>query len=362
MNTSTRHAVIIIGAGQAGLAMGWHLQRQGVDFLIVEAGERPGGNWRHYYDSLRLFSPAAYSSLPGMAFAADPAHYPRRDEVVRYLEDYAAHFQLPIRYNSPIQRVSREGTGFRLHAADGQIYHCEALVVASGAFSQPHIPTIAGLDGFTGRLLHSSAYRNPEVFAGQRVVVVGAANSAVQIAHELAAVAEVTLATREKVRFFPQRPLGIDFHAWLHWSGLARTRWLSDQSTPVLDDGTYKRALQAGRYRQRAMFQRTEDNTLIWADNSREAVDTLIFATGFRPNLPFLAGLPITDARGQVLQRNGRAQQVPGLFFVGLPKQRNFASATLRGVGPDAAHLLPTLLQHLQAPRALAVPGLQALR
>jgi putative flavoprotein involved in K+ transport len=358
MNTSRQHTVIVIGAGQAGLAMGWHLQRQGVDFLIVEAGERPGGNWRHYYDSLRLFSPAAYSALPGLPFPTSPGHYPRRDEVVDYLEQYAAHFQLPIRYNSRIEGVSRQGAGFKLHGADGLDYRCEALVVASGAFNQPHIPDCAGLADFTGTLLHSSAYRTPEAFAGQRVVVVGAANSAVQIAHELAALAEVTLATREKVRFFPQRLLGIDFHAWLHWSGLERTRWLSDQSTPVLDDGSYKHALLAGRYRQRTLFQRVESDAVIWADGSREPIDTLLFATGFRPNLAFLAGLPVQDRQGQVLQRNGRASQVQGLFFVGLPRQRNFASATLRGVGPDAAHLLPAVLAHL---RRAQMPALQGL-
>ena len=193
---------------------------------------------------------------------------------------------------------------------------------------------------------------------GVSVVVVGAANSAVQIAHELAAVAEVTLATRENVRFFPQRMLGIDFHAWVHWSGLAHTRWLSDQGTPVLDDGRYKRALQAGRYRQRRVFQRVEHDAAVWADGSREPIDVLLFATGFRPNLDFLAGLPVQDRQGQMLQRSGRASQVPGLFFVGLPKQRNFASATLRGVGPDAAHLLPALLAHL---RRAQMPALQGL-
>ncbi|HZX51045.1 MAG TPA: NAD(P)-binding domain-containing protein [Pseudomonas sp.] len=358
MNNSRQHAVIIIGAGQAGLAMGWHLQRQGVDFLIVEASERPGGNWRHYYDSLRLFSPAAYSALPGLPFPASPGHYPQRDEVVEYLERYAAHFQLPIRYNSRIDEVSRQGKGFQLHGADGLDYRCEALVVASGAFNQPYIPDCAGLADFNGTLLHSSAYRTPEAFAGQRVVVVGAANSAVQIAHELAAVAEVTLATRENLRFFPQRMLGIDFHAWVHWSGLAHTRWLSDQGTPVLDDGRYKRALQAGRYRQRRVFQRVEPDAVTWTDGSREPIDALLFATGFRPNLAFLAGLPVQDPQGQVLQRNGRASQVPGLFFVGLPGQRNFASATLRGVGPDAAYLLPALLDHLRQAQAPSLQGL----
>ena len=358
MITTKHYPVIIIGAGQAGLAMGRQLQRQGVDFLIVEAGDRPRGSWRHYYDSLQLFSPAAYSALPDLPFPAASGHYPHRDEVVRYLASYATHFQLPIRCDTRIERVSRQGTGFRLQDANGLAYQCAALVVASGAFSQPYIPRIGGLEDFRGSVLHSSAYRTPQAFAGQRVVVVGAANSAVQIAHELATVAEVTLATREQVRFFPQRLLGLDFHAWLHWSGLERTRWLSDQGTPVLDDGRYRRALREGRYRQRDMFRQLASDGLIWADGSREAIDALIFATGFRPNLPFLAELPVQNAQGQLLQRNGRASQVAGLFFVGQARQRNFASATLRGVGPDAAHLLPALLDHLQQSQAPALRGL----
>lgn len=355
MITSTRYQILVIGAGQAGLAMGWHLQRQGLDFLILEAGERPGGNWRNYYDSLRLFSPAAYSALPGRPFPGPTRHYPARDEVVRYLEDYAAHFQLPIRFNTRIQRVSREEDGFRLHGEDGRIFQCAALVVASGTFNQPYTPAIAGLDRFTGRRLHSRDYRNGEAFRGQRVVVVGAANSAVQIAHELAAVARVTLASREPIRFTPQRLLGLDIHAWLRWSGLEKSRWLSDQGTPVLDDGTYRRALTEGHLARRAMFQAVSNDGVVWADGEAEAVDALIFATGFRPNLPFLAGLPVQNAQGQLLQCDGRALQVPGLFFVGQPQQRNFASATLRGVGPDAAHLLPALLRHLDAAHAPVV-------
>ncbi|MET1079766.1 MAG: NAD(P)-binding domain-containing protein [Pseudomonas sp.] len=359
MNKYTYHSVLIIGAGQAGLAMGRHLQRQGVDSLILEAGEHPGGNWRHYYDSLRLFSPAGYSALPDRAFAGDAQRYPRRDEVVAYLEDYAAHFQLPIRLNTPIERVTRDGAGFQLHSSDGRNFACAALVIATGAFNQPHTPAIAGLQDYTGQRLHSRDYRNTQGFEGRRVVVVGAANSAVQIAHELSAVAQVTLASREPVRFARQRLLGRDIHAWLRWSGLDRSRWLKDQGTPVLDDGTYQRALREGRLAQRPMFKAINPDGVIWADGEHEAVDTLLFATGYRPNLGFLAGLPLHDAQGRLLQRNGRASQVPGLFFVGLPGQRNLASATLRGVGADAAHLLPALRRHLAVSHnhAAAIPA-----
>lgn len=341
--------VIIIGAGQSGMAAGWHLRRQGIEFLILDEQLRPGGNWRNYYESLTLFSPAVHSSLPGMSFPGDPKHYPSRDEVVNYLEEYAEHFQLPIRTNTRVVAVRRKQAGYQVESADGVKFFAKALIVASGAFSRPYTPDIPGLDDFTGSRLHSSQYRNAEGLEGRRIVVIGAANSAVQIAHELAQVAQVTLATRSPIRFMPQRILGVDFHDWLKWTGLAKTRWLSDQSTPVLDDGTYRRALNAGLYKQRPMFLQVVPNGVVWADGQKEKVDCLIFATGFTPNLPFLEELQAMDERGNVLQQNGVAKSLPGLYFVGLPKQRNFASATLRGVGPDIEYNLKHLMRYLQS-------------
>lgn len=339
--------VVVIGAGQAGLACGWHLKQQGLNFILLDEQMRPGGNWRHYYDSLELFSPAVYSSLPGMPFPGTPGHYPSRDEVVCYLEQYADQFQLPIHQGIQVKLVERAEAGFQVITADGQRLLASAVIVASGAFSRPYLPDIPGLNEFKGSQLHSADYRNPMPFRSRRVVVIGAANSAVQIAYDLASVATVTLATREAIRFAPQRILGADFHTWLKWTGLEKTRWLNDQSTPVLDNGTYRKARRNGYFKQRPMFTKVTSTGVVWSDGRHEAVDTLLFATGFRPNLPFLEGLPVMDVTGKVMQHDGRASHVPGLYFVGLPKQRNFASATLRGVGPDTGHLLPHLLHHL---------------
>lgn len=343
--------VVVIGGGQAGLALGWHLQQHGLDFLILDEQARPGGNWRNYYDSLQLFSPAKYSALPGQPFPGDPKHYPLRDEVVSYLEAYAAEFRLPFQGGSRVVDVAQKEKVFEVRCDTGAILTARAVVVASGGFSRPFTPSIPGLESFSGACLHSSAYRASEPFAGQRVVVVGAANSAIQIAYELAEVAQVLLATREKIRFFPQRILGLDFHAWLKLTRLEQTRWLSDQSTPVLDTGKYRKALDAARFQRRAMFQQVLPDAVVWPDGGTTQVDALIFATGFQPNLDFLTALPITDREGRMLQRNGVACQVPGLYFVGLPKQRNFASATLRGVGADASYLMPRLLRHLSKGR-----------
>ncbi|SEQ60313.1 putative flavoprotein involved in K+ transport [Pseudomonas soli] len=340
--------VVVIGGGQAGLAIAWHLQQHGLDYLILDEQTSPGGNWRNYYESLQLFSPAEYSALPGRAFPGNPKGYPLRDEVVQYLEKYAAEFQLPFQGGTGVVAVVQKDKTFEVRAANGSTFAARAVVAASGGFSRPYMPDVPGLKSFSGTCLHSSAYRTPEAFAGQRVVVVGAANSAVQIAYELANVAQVVLATREKIRLFPQRILGLDFHTWLKFTRLEHTRWLSDQSTPVLDTGKYRKALDTGRLQRKAMFQQVLPDGVVWPDGTIHQTDALIFATGFRPNLAFLPQLPVADRQGRVLQQDGVADQVPGLYFVGLPKQRNFASATLRGVGTDAGYLMPQLLRHLE--------------
>ena len=269
--------VVVIGGGQAGLALGWHLQQHGLDFLIIDEQARPGGNWRNYYDSLQLFSPAEYSALPGLPFPGDPKSYPLRDEVVKYLEAYATKFRLPFQGGTRVVGVAQKEKVFEVRCDTGAIFTARSVVVASGGFSRPFTPSIPGLGGFSGTCLHSSAYRTPEPFTGQRVVVVGAANSAVQIAYELAGVAQVLLATREKIRFFPQRILGLDFHAWLKFTRLEQTRWLSDQSTPVLDTGKYRKALDTGRFQRRGMFQQALPDGVVWPDGSTTQIDALIF-------------------------------------------------------------------------------------
>lgn len=351
---------LVIGAGQAGLAAGYHLQRARRSFAILEAGEQAGGAWPHYYESLRLFSPARYSSLPGLRFPGEGEHYPTRDEVIGYLRQYATHFQLPIVAHARVARVARDDECLVVRTEDGRSFRARSLIAATGAFQRPFMPALPGQAAFGGTTLHSFAYQSPAPFAGQRVVVVGGGNSAVQIAAELAAVAQVTLATREPVRFVEQRPWGRDIHFWWWLSRLDRLpleagpgAWfgrLADGKGPrVLDTGVYRAALAAGAPDQRPMFSRLTEEGVMWADGTAEPIDSIIFATGYRPNLGYLAGLGALDAEGRAIQRYGISLTAPGVYYVGLAHQRTYASATLRGVGADAARVVRRINRQLGA-------------
>lgn len=211
---------VVIGAGQAGLAAAKALVNKGIRPVIVEAGGEPGGAWQHYYDSLALFSPARYSGLVGTPFPGDPDRYPLRDEVVAYLRDYAKRLDVDIRTNCRVLGVRGETHGYGVLTGDGDMFISPMLIAATGTYGNPFIPRVSGADTFSGGQLHAARYRGAGAFAGQRVVVVGAGNSAVQIAAELAETAVVTLASRRYPRLVPQRPLGFDMHFWYSRTGL----------------------------------------------------------------------------------------------------------------------------------------------
>lgn len=338
--------VLVVGGGQAGLATAQVAAARGLSPVVLDASPGPGGSWPRYYDSLTLFSPARFSSLPGLPFPGDPGRYPVRDEVVTYLTSYAARLEADLRWGQRVARVARGGDGFEVVTADGGVLRARLVVAASGGFGRPYRPGLPGLETFAGRLLHSAEYREPSLFSGARVVVVGGGNSAVQIGVELATVARVSLATRGLLRWQPQRILGQDFHWWLARTGLDSSRWgprLVKGTVPVIDDGRYRAAVRAGQPDQRPVFARVDGDSVVWADGVRERVDVLIVATGFQPDLAYLADTAAVDGRGRPLHERGVSTTVPGLGYVGLEHQRSFASATIRGVGADAGYVLRRL-------------------
>ncbi|MCZ8515317.1 NAD(P)/FAD-dependent oxidoreductase [Paenibacillus filicis] len=346
---------IVIGGGQAGLASGYHLQKKGLRFLILEASDQAAGSWPRYYDSLKLFSPARFSSMPGKKFPGEPNGYPKRDEVIHYLQDYRAQYQLPVKPNQRVASVGRDGDEFTARTMTGDTFRARTIINATGSFHNPYMPAIPGQEAFKGRFLHSSEYRNPESFNYQRVVVVGRGNSAVQIGVELAEVSKTSLAVLRPVQFVKPRLLGQEVHFWVRVIGFDTFPfWWFGKTAPsssgVNDSGQYKEKVAAGKPDQQPMFSSFYEGGVIWPNGTKEPVDTVIFATGYRPHLPYLAAIGALDAEGTPLHKAG-ISDVPGLYYVGLEGQRSFASATLRGVGPDAAFVVGKLLRlrHLKS-------------
>lgn len=346
--------ILIVGAGQSGLAAAHAALEQGLRPVLLEASGRAAGSWPRYYDSLALFSPARYSGLPGMPFDGDPERYPRRDEVVAYLERYAAALierGAELRTGARVEVVQPGASGFLVRLAGGQELTAFAVVAASGSFGRPHRPALPGLDAFARPVLHVADYRSPASLPGEHVVVVGAGNSAVQVAYELAAERRVTLAGRAPIRFVEQRPLGRDLHFWFRVTGFDRlplARADAPPASPVLDDGRYRRALRERRYVRRAMFTRLDGDQVVWSDGRRERVDAVLLATGYRPDLPYLVETGALGADGRPRQRRGLSLTHPGLGYLGLEWQRTPSSNTLRGVGADARHVVAALVRHLR--------------
>jgi putative flavoprotein involved in K+ transport len=340
--------VVVVGAGQSGLAAARALRELRMPTVILEAGDRSTGSWPHYYDSLRVFSPAGYSSMPGMPFPGAPERYPTRDEVADYLEDYAAGLDVEIQTNTRVETIQRDGKDFMVFTEGGRALRASGIVAASGSFSNPYRPNFPGQETFRGELLHVADYCNPAPYAGRRVIVVGAGDSAAQVANELAPVATVTLATRHPVRFIPQRLGGHDVHYWLRETGFDTlpAEWLSKITggSVVTDSVGFQQTLAEGRVDRRPMFIALDGGQVVWSDGQHEPVDAIILATGYRPSLDYLRELGALDANGAPIHVGGISSTHVGLVYLGLEFQRSYASNTLRGVGEDARAVIAPLV------------------
>ena len=341
---------IVIGAGQSGLAAGYYLRQAGLRFVILDQNKTLGGSWQHYYKSLKLFSPARYAALPGMPLPTSPDHYPLRNEVIAYLQAYAEHFELPIMMNTTVKQVLKTNDNFVLQTSVGE-YHAKALISATGSFNTPYIPTLPDIACFRGKILHAFDYTDSHAYRGQHILVIGAGESAIQIAFDLAPVARVTLASRQPLRFQPQYILGLDIHIFLHGTGydtLPLGLWKKLKgSHRIIETAPYRAALASGNPKERRMFTRFTEQGVIWNDGQEEPVDTVIFATGYRPSLDYLTLLGALDPDGNPCHRGGMSRYVPGLYYLGLFGQRSHASATIRGVGRDARYIVNRLQRYL---------------
>lgn len=330
--------VVVIGAGQAGLAIGWHLKRRGADFVVLDAGPEVGHSWRTRWDSLRLFTSARYDGLPGLPFPGDPDHHPDKDEVADYLRDYAAVFELPVRPGMPVSRLSRDGDRFVVETP-GQVFEAAQVVVATGAFQVPAVPSLAAeLSGDVVQV-HSSEYRRPAQLPDGPVLVVGGGNSGLQIARELAATRPVAVAMGDKAMALPQRVLGKDIFWWLTRTGLVTRAGdsrlaLRLRAKGELVIGTRLADLTAIGVELCGRVTAASGNRVSTADGRELEPAAVVWATGFRSDWSWV-DVPGVVTGGQVNQVRGVAA-VPGLFFLGLPWQHSRGSALLGFVRHDA--------------------------
>jgi putative flavoprotein involved in K+ transport len=354
------HDVIIIGGGQSGLALGYHLAQQGRRFLLLDAANQVGHAWRSRWDSLRLLTPCPYNDLPGMPFPGEPWSFPTKDEVADYLARYVRTFDLPVRLGTRVSSVRQAGDTYEVRTADAT-FEARNIVCATGPFQRPHLPL--GTERASSSLLqlHSSEYRNPSQVPPGKVLVVGAGNSGAGIARELAASHEVHLALG-RTAASPRQLLGRDYFWWAHLlrlTDVTRDSWLGRKMRQgpdgIIGPGPEELAREHGLV-LRPRLREVEGHRVTFEDGATLEVGTLVWATGFRPDYGWLE-VPVLDANGAPVHQRG-VTAAPGLYFLGLKWQYRADSSLLGGVGRDAAFLASHLAERLGPSQAKASPRL----
>jgi putative flavoprotein involved in K+ transport len=354
--------VVVVGGSQAGLAMAWHLQRQGLRFVVLEAGPEVGHVWRNRWDSLKLFTPSQYDALPGMPFPGPADTYPTKDPVADYLQAYVTAFDLPVRVNARVTELRRlDDASFEVRTADAA-FRARQVVVATGPFQVPFVPPMAGKLDPAVTQLHSADYRNPHALPEGPVLVVGGGNSGFQIAEELAATRQVDLSIATRYPMLPQRFLGRDLFWWLTRLGLLRVTVTSQpgqrMSRRDFVIGTNRRRLQRAGVRFRPRLVDADGRTVRFADHRLlEDVGVVVWATGYHSDYGWIQ-IPGVVREGHVVHRRG-VTEVPGLYFLGLSWQHTRGSALLGFVNDDAAYLADHVATRHRAAVSATVPATQ---
>jgi putative flavoprotein involved in K+ transport len=358
--TSLELDVLIIGAGQAGLAVGYHLKSTPLRFQLLERHTRIGQSWRNRYDSLTLFTPRRYSSLPGLALTGEENGYAARDEFADYLETYTARFELPVMLGQQVIRLERRADGFYATTHTGYSFTAQAVVLANGAFQTPKIPTLAQRFSPTVRQFTAETYRNPSQIAPGTVLIVGDGATGRDIAKDLAPTHRVILATgRRPRRLFPETIFGKSTWWWLNRMGLlqvsasARLGKLMRRADPFPARGNRLRDLRQQGVRIMPHLEGADGTTAQFADGTSQSVDAIVWATGYRDDSDWVASPDVKDTEGNFVHREG-ISPVPGLYFIGRSWQRTRSSALVGGVGEDARWLVDVIVKQLSSNHAVS--------
>ena len=364
ISSTERVEVVVIGAGQAGLSVGYHLSRRGIPFVILNADARVGDSWRRRWDSLRLFTPARFDGLDGMPFPAAPNYFPTKDEMADYLEAYAAKFALPVRHGVLVDGLTRDGDRYRVTAGD-RAFEARHVVVAMASYQKPRVPALAKDLAPEIVQLHSSAYRNLGDLADGPVLVVGAGNSGAEIALETARGGHRTWMAGRDVGHVPFDIAGLPARA-----GLLRLvlRFLFHRvlsvGTPMGRRLRPKMISQGGplirqkpKHLDGAGIERVprvaavRDGRPVLADGRVLEPANVVWCTGFHPGFDWIHR-PVFDGKGEPIQMRGVAAGEPGLYFVGLHFLYALSSTMIHGVGRDAERVAGTIAKRRRAVRS----------
>jgi putative flavoprotein involved in K+ transport len=353
---------VVIGGGQAGLSVGYHLARAGVDFVILDANERIGDSWRQRWDSLRLFSPARFDGLAGMPYPVRGHVFPTKDEIAEYLQTYAHRFRLPVRNGTLVQRVTRRD-GRYLVQANGREFKTAHVVIAMSGHQQPRVPAFASQLRPSIVQLHSSEYRNLSQLSPGPVLIVGAGNSGAELAREVVGSHSTWLSgptmgqlpfrieTRAAAYLFA--PLFIGF--LFHYALTVRTPLGRFVRSKVLHRGAPLIRVKAGDLA--ALGVQRVSRTIGVADGLPQLQDgrslsvaNVIWCTGYTHDRSWIE-LPVFDEDRQPRHTHGVARDEPGLYFVGLDFLYAMSSAMIRGVSRDAARVARVIAARLNRMR-----------
>lgn len=340
--------VLIIGAGQAGLSMGYYLKKSSLSFIIIDNHKRVGDVWRNRYDSLVLFTPRSYSSLHGLRMEGDPDGFPTKNEVADYLEIYAETFQLPIRLDTKVQQVYKSDKYLNIVTQNSTL-QAKKVVIATGPFHHPRIPAFSKeLQGDIIQL-HSSQYKNPIQLKEGNVLVVGGGNSGAQIAVEISKSHPTYLSAGGPLRFFPLTFANKSIFWWLDQLGILKAnstsklaKWLRRKGDPIFGL-ELKEKIKLGKVSMKGRTIGITQNEILFADDSTLKIDNIIWATGFETNFSMLDFPQIFDEKGKIIHERG-ISNIDGLYFLGLPWQHRRGSALLLGVGDDAKFLFEKII------------------
>jgi putative flavoprotein involved in K+ transport len=342
--------ILIIGAGQAGLALAYYLKSTNLHYQLVERNRQIGDSWRKRYDALTLFTPRFFSALPGLALTGDPDGYATRDEFADYLDSYARHFAFPIQVAQEICLLERVGTAFRVTTAAGDIFLSRVVVLATGPFQKPKIPAIAKSFAPEIQQFTPETYKNAAQIPAGKVLVVGDGATGRDLANTLAQTHTVLLATGRSRRLFPEKLIGKSVWWWLGKLGMMRASANSAlgqymrRVDPFPARGNRLSDLQRKGVQVKKSLIDVNGKTVHFRDGDTDEVDSVIWATGYQDDGEWVAIPEVKDDAGNFIHDSG-ISPVKNLYFIGRSWQRTRGSALITGVGEDALYLTKYILQ-----------------